>query len=54
MLDVAAFAREVALPEPQIDLGRAALVLAGVEYSNLDISAALAKIDRLAQILWSL
>lgn len=42
------FARAVGRPEEEIDLGRAALVIAQSEYPELDIDAYVGKIDRLA------
>jgi len=42
------FRRTVVRPEDQIDLGRAALTIAQVDYPDLDIAAYLARIDELA------
>lgn len=42
------FRRAVDRPEDQIDLGRAALTIAQVDYPDLDIAAYLARIDELA------
>lgn len=42
------FRRAVCCPEDQIELGRAALTIAQVDYPDLDIAAYLARIDELA------
>ncbi len=43
------FARLIARPEEDLDLGRAALLVAGEEYPNLDIAEHLRRLDALAQ-----
>ena len=43
------FAAEVKLPEPEIDLGRAALLIARAEYPDLDLRRYLLRLDELAQ-----
>ncbi|MCH8205778.1 MAG: transglutaminase family protein [Chloroflexi bacterium] len=42
------FAREVAAPDDDIDLGRAALLIAATEYPQLDVENELAHLDSLA------
>lgn len=44
-----AFARAVDLPDPQINLAEAALLIAQEEYPHLDIAAYLAQLDRMAE-----
>lgn len=44
-----AFAREVERPEGRIDLARAALVMARVEYPDLDVAEHLGRLDELAE-----
>lgn len=44
-----AWAREVGRPDAEIDLGRAALALARLEYRDLDIGAYLRQLDELAR-----
>ncbi|HUG37441.1 MAG TPA: transglutaminase-like domain-containing protein, partial [Candidatus Limnocylindrales bacterium] len=48
-LALEAFARELAPPDEQIDLGRAALVMARVEYPELSVPAHVRQLDELAE-----
>ncbi|MBL8151396.1 MAG: transglutaminase family protein [Blastocatellia bacterium] len=47
------FASEVVKPELEIDLGRAALLLATLEYPKLDISSYLKRLDQIASTIKS-
>ncbi len=46
-----AFGRALALPEPDLDLGRAALLIARGEYPRLDVEHYLARLDAMADSL---